>query len=369
ELLRMGLVMGSEGWLAMRGLRNFRPYWAYGDDGGGVQHTSPPNTPFVDPLPIPRIAQPTTLNPAPTRGPNPVASALTGFTETNRPDHQRWTEFGGAAAGPGFASTQYELVEMAVQNDFYPDIDGQPPSTLWKYVDATTLGRNPLNANLSNVAPVWIQARYGAPVVLRIHNALPTENHGFGINQTTTHLHNAHNASESDGGPVQFYDAGIFKDFHYPNVRAGFSATHPTTTLNGRTVIGDVLETMSFLWFHDHRFGFTAQNVHKGLVGFYTCFSDDIDLDSGDETAGLGLPSGDFDIPMVFIDRTFDSGGQLFFDLCNLDGILGDKYTVNGKIQPYLDVKRRKYRFRILIGGQSRAYDFFLSSGQQFLLV
>jgi FtsP/CotA-like multicopper oxidase with cupredoxin domain len=369
ELLRMGLVMGSEGLLAMRGLRNFRPYWAYGDDGGGVQHTSPPNTPFVDPLPIPRIVQPTTLNPAPSRGSNPVASALTGFTETNRPDHQRWTEFGGAAAGPGFASTQYELVEMAVQNDFYPDIDGQPPSTLWTYVDATTLGRNPLNANLSNVALAWIQARYGVPVLLRIHNALPTENHGFGINQTTTHLHNAHNASESDGGPVQFYDARIFKDFHYPNVRAGFSSTHPSTTLNGRTVIGDVLETMSFLWFHDHRFGFTAQNVHKGLVGFYTCFSDDIDLDSGDETAGLGLPSGDFDIPMIFIDRTFDSGGQLFFDLFNLDGLLGDKYTVNGKIQPYLDVKRRKYRFRILNGGPSRGYAFFLSSGQPFILV
>jgi len=369
ELLRMGLVMGAEGLLAMRGLRGFRPYWAYADDGGGIQHQSPPNTPFVDPLPIPRVVRPTVLDPAPTRGPNPTPSTLTGFRETDRPDHQRWTEFGGDAGGPGADAAQYELVEMAVQNDFYPDIDGHAPSTLWTYVDATTLGADPLNAVRSNLPPVWIQARYGAPIVLRIHNALPSENHGFGINQTTTHLHNAHNASESDGGPLQFYDAGKFKDFHYANVRAGFGSTHPTSSLNGRTVMGDFCETMSFLWFHDHRFNFTAQNVHKGLVGFYTCFSDDCDLDCGDETAGLGLPSGDFDIPLVFIDRTFDSDGQLFFDLFNLDGILGDKYTVNGKIQPYLEVARRKYRFRVLDGGPSRAYAFSLSNGQPFTMI
>ena len=256
-----------------------------------------------------------------------------------------------------------------MSNDFYPDIDGQPPSTLWTYVDATTLGRNPLGATRSNVSPAWIQARYGQPIVLRVHNALPSANDGFGINQTTTHLHNGHHASESDGGPVQFYDAGQFKDFHYPNARAGFSKTHPTSSWNGRTVIGDVLQTNGFLWFHDHRFGFTAQNVHKGLVGFYTYYSDDIDLDAGDETAGLRLPSGDSDIPMIFIDRTFDSQGRLFFDLFNLDGILGDKYTVNGKIQPYLEVTRRKYRFRMLDGGPSRAYAFYLSNGQPFTLI
>ncbi|HSC72299.1 MAG TPA: hypothetical protein VLH58_13155, partial [Candidatus Methylomirabilis sp.] len=371
ELLKMGLVMGGAGLAAMQGMRTFRPHWAHADDGGsgGVRLSSPPNTPFVDPLPIPQVMQNTTLDPAPTLGTNPVASALTGFTETLRPDHQRWTEFGGAPVGPGFTGTEYEIVELPVQNDFYPAVDGQPPSTLWTFVDATTLGGNPLNSSLRNVRPLWIQARYGQPIVLRIHNALPVANNGFGINQTTTHLHNGHHASESDGGPVQFYDAGHFKDFHYANARAGFASTHPTSSLNGKTVIGDVHETMSFLWFHDHRFGFTAQNVHKGLVGFFTYFSDDIALDTGDETTGLRLPSGEFDIPMVFIDRTFDPAGQLFFDLFNLDGLLGTKYTVNGKIQPFLEVKRRKYRFRILDGGPSRAYEFFLSNGQPFIQI
>ena len=127
---------------------------------------------------------------------------------------------------------------------------------------------------------------------------------------------------------------------------------------------------MSFHWFHDHMHDFTAQNTYKGLVSLYTLFSDDINLDTGDETTGLRLPSGEYDIPMVFADKVFDPRtGQLFFDLFNLDGILGDKDTVNGVIQPYLEVKRRKYRFRFLVGGPSRVYEFFLSNGQSFFQI
>jgi FtsP/CotA-like multicopper oxidase with cupredoxin domain len=368
ELLKMGLVMGGAGLLAMRGMRNFRPYWAHAEDSNnGIRVISPPNTPFVDRLPIPAVMQRTRLDPAPTKGPNPAPSALTGFTETKRPDHQRWTQFRGTSdMAPGFTGAMYEILELPFSHDFYPAIDGVGPSTIWTYADAATTPPTP--------GPLWIQAHYRddpddpGPIVLRVHNSLPIANEGFGINQTTTHLHGGHVASESDGGPVQFYDFGQFKDFHYPNARAGFASSHPTSSLNGKTIIGDVHETQSFLWFHDHRFDFTAQNTYKGLASFYTLFSDDILLDTGDETTGLRLPSGPFDIPMIFADKVFDpTSGQLFFDLFNLAGILGDKYTVNGKIQPYLDVAPRRYRFRLLNGGPSRVYEFFLSNGQQFI--
>jgi FtsP/CotA-like multicopper oxidase with cupredoxin domain len=294
--------------------------------------------------------QPVTLTPAPTKGPNPLPSAVTGFTEAPRADHQRWEEF--------LPTEMYESVERAVPHSFYPAVDGVPPSTVWTFVEAST----------GTVGPLRITARYGAPVLHRIHNALPQDNGGFGINQTSTHLHNGHVASESDGGPLDGYGAGRFKDYHWPNVRAGFAKTHPETTLNGRTVRGDYRETMSFLWFHDHVNDFTAQNTYKGLASFYTLSSDDILLDTGDETTGLRLPSGEFDIPMLFADKVFDpTTGQLFFDLFNLDGILGDKVTVNGKIQPFLEVKRRKYRFRFLVAGPSRVFEFFLSNGQPFI--
>jgi FtsP/CotA-like multicopper oxidase with cupredoxin domain len=353
ELLRMGLVMGGAGAAALQGAKNFKPHWAHAASGsGGLELRSPRNSPFVDPLPIPPVMRPVTLNPAPTKGPNPVPSAVPGslFTEANRPDHQRWEEF--------VPTKMYESIEKAVPHDFYPDIDGIPPSTVWTFVEPST----------GNAGPLRIKARYGEPVLHRIHNALPADNGGFGINKTSTHLHNAHLASESDGGPLDFYDAGRFKDYHWPNVRAGFSRNIPESSWNGRTVPGDVRETMSFLWFHDHMHDFTAQNTYKGLASLYTLFSDDINLDTDDETTGLRLPSGEYDIPMVFADKVFDPRtGQLFFDLFNLDGILGDKDTVNGVIQPYLEVKRRKYRFRFLVGGPSRVYEFFLSNGQSFI--
>jgi len=356
ELFRMGLVMGGAGAAALQGARGFKPYRAYAakgsGSGGSLEFRSPRNTPFVDPLPIPPVMRPVTLNPAPTKGTNPVRSAINGFAEAARPDHQRWEQF--------LPVTMYESVEQAVPHDFYPDIDGVPPSTVWTFVEPST----------GNVGPLRIKARYGEPVLHRVHNALPADNGGFGINQTSTHLHNAHNASESDGGPTHFYDAGFFKDFHYPNVRAGFAKTHPESSWNGRTVPGDVLETLGFCWFHDHRFDFTAQNTYKGLVSFYTLFSDDINLDTDDETTGLRLPGGEFDIPMIFADKVFDPRtGQLFFDPFNLDGWVGDKDTVNGVIQPYLEVKRRKYRFRFLVGGPSRLYEFFLSNGQSFIQI
>jgi FtsP/CotA-like multicopper oxidase with cupredoxin domain len=64
----------------------------------------------------------------------------------------------------------------------------------------------------------------------------------------------------------------------------------------------------------------------------------------------------------MFNDKVFDpTTGQLVFDLFNLDGILGDKFLVNGVIQPFLNVEPRRYRFRMLDTGPSRFYEFFLT--------
>jgi len=53
----------------------------------------------------------------------------------------------------------------------------------------------------------WYPARCSAPVMgephfVRVHNDLPTSNLGFGINQISTHMHNLHTPSESDGNPL-----------------------------------------------------------------------------------------------------------------------------------------------------------------------
>jgi FtsP/CotA-like multicopper oxidase with cupredoxin domain len=64
---------------------------------------------------------------------------------------------------------------------------------------------------------------------------------------------------------------------------------------------------------------------------------------------------------MIFADKLFDARGILIFDDFNFDGLLGNKFTVNGKIQPFFRVQRRRYRFRWLNGGPSRFYEFFLT--------
>jgi FtsP/CotA-like multicopper oxidase with cupredoxin domain len=195
-------------------------------------------------------------------------------------------------------------------------------------------------------------AKYGHPILVRNFNELPTDNGGFGVNSVTTHLHNGHTPSESDGFPCDFFEKGHFYDQHYPNVLAGILSTHPGT--------GDVNEALSTLWYHDHRVNFTAQNIYKGLAGYYLLFNE---FDTGNEETGFRLPSfPHFDIPMVFADRVFDpQTGLLFFDLFNLDGILGDKFLVNGRIQPFFRVRPRRYRFRWLNVGPSRFFEFFLT--------
>ena len=147
----------------------------------------------------------------------------------------------------------------------------------------------------------------------------------------TTHLHNAHNPSEADGNPVRLLSRGPFCDQYYPNALAGFNSTNQPN--------GDINEALSTLWYHDHRVDFTSQNTYKGLFGFYCLFNQ---FDTGNDDTGFRLP--DFpqhDIPLAFADKVFDpQTGQLVFDLFNLDGILGDKFLVNGVIQPFLNVSR-----------------------------
>ena len=227
----------------------------------------------------------------------------------------------------------YELRVRETTHRFHPALR---PSTVWGY-------------DGSIPAPLITQ-RYGEPIMLRIHNDLPTNHVGFGIPDISTHLHNSHSASESDGFPGDFYGPGTYRDHHYC----------------GRLAGNDPREALGTLWFHDHRIDFTGQNVYKGLAGFFLLFDD---LDTGDERTGLQLPSGEFDVPLMFQDKVFDAKSQLVFDFFNTDGLLGDKFTVNGLIQPFMKVARRKYRFRLLDGGPARFYEFVLSSGQPFVQI
>ena len=233
---------------------------------------------------------------------------------------------------------------------------------------AGTAGSRP-GASTACVPGPMFRTRYGEPHFTRIHNDLPASNLGFGINQITTHMHNLHTPSESDGNPLYTNYSGHYYDYHYPNVYAG---------VNQYGGIGNPDEALGTLWYHDHKLDFTSQNVYAGLAGMnsiydaWGAYADPNMGDYGDETKGWRLPCGDnyeFDVGLVFHDRQFDPNGVDFFPLTCFDGAIGDKMTVNGKIQPFMPVKRRKYRFRLLDMGPSRTYYWSLNNGAPFVVV
>jgi FtsP/CotA-like multicopper oxidase with cupredoxin domain len=287
---------------------------------------SPGHTPFVDNLPIPLPAVPKRLSPAPTKEANVAAG------EAARDDHQRWEEFP--------PDVTYEMVAKAALHTFHRDFS---PTYIWGFE-----GRYP--------APTVLNA-YNVPSLVRFRNNLPDEltHTGFGKPEITIHLHNGHHASESDGFAGDFFFTGEWKDNHYPNIYAGYDAFPPD---------GDEQEAMHSFWFHDHRAAFTAPNNYLGLNGMYLVYDR---KDPGHELATSGslrLPGyyGVTDIPLILTDKLFcataNGRTELFQEEGGAPG--GDKWIVNGKIQPKLTVRRRKYRFRILNTGPAKTWDLSL---------
>ncbi|HBL27691.1 MAG TPA: copper oxidase [Acidobacteria bacterium] len=278
---------------------------------------SPPATPFKAELYVPPVMQPV---PALQPPPDPKA-------------HQLYDRFP--------PQKLYELHEQEFRWAYHPD----PP-----YSDGG--GSLSWGFNGATPGPVF-HARYGEPILVRRFNNLPpvgVSQVTFALPSTSMHLHNGHTASESDGSPQDWIDTGEFWDHHYANFPSG----------------NDPRQKLTSLWYHDHRLDFTAANVYAGLDGFYFLFDDE---DTGDETTGWRLPGGKYDVPLILHDVMFQANGQVRWNPFNTAGILGDRYTVNRRIQPFFQVERRKYRFRIYNGGPSRFYQLFLSSGKPFVVL
>jgi FtsP/CotA-like multicopper oxidase with cupredoxin domain len=353
EMMRAGLLTAGGSLVLKHGLSS-RAEAALTDPDTRPSPASPPIRPWAQAMP--RLTIKTPVEPDAMLWGHPD-----GFTPidgaTKRIPHQYCSydpntgKYGAGAAGNFPPKKFYELTMQEAKVKMHPDYG---PTTVWGF-DGQVPG--PL-----------IQAKYGEPIMVRFHNHLPSVKvpQAFGIAEMTTHLHNAHTPSESDGNPVNYFNSindpnainpHGFKDQHYPNVLAGF-----TDPKFGPT--GDPTEALSSLWYHDHHLDYTAQNVYKGMFGCYNLFDD---KDTGDDSSGLRLPSGKCDIPIFFNDFVFDQNCQTVFDLFNLDGILGDRFTANGAIQPYLNVDKRRYRFRLYAPGPSRWWDFSLWDGTNFL--
>ena len=146
----------------------------------------------------------------------------------------------------------------------------------------------------------------------------------------------------------------------------------------------------STIWYHDHALGITRLNVYAGPAGFFLVRGGP-DGDAAVRDSRSGAPAvlpgpapqeGDdpaatayYEIPIAIQDRAFNRDGSLFYPDARdfFDGVtgpfipeeggfapiwnpefFGNTLIANGNTWPYLEVERRRYRFRFLNGCQSR---------------
>jgi bilirubin oxidase len=76
--------------------------------------------------------------------------------------------------------------------------------------------------------------------------------------------------------------------------------------------------------------------------------------------AGLNIPSGAFDIPLVLSCKQYNSDGSLFSPKGETQNLFGDVVDVNGQPWPFLKVEPRAYRFRLLDASISRTFFLYL---------
>lgn len=275
-------------------------------------------TPFIQPLPFP-----------------PPPTQVAPFRPTALCE-QHLTEMGSVAAKAQFC----EIVEEEALVSLHPEL---PLTPVWRYRDTSVPEDSPILAG-----PTFV-VRMGSPQVVRFLNRLPSDHIGFGVPHLTTHFHGGHMAPVFDGFPENVpgvphvvREHGEHFDYLWAQQDVGFSTGNP-----------DPDERPSTQWYHDHLLDFTGPNVMRGLAGFYLVFDE---LDTGNEMTGLHLPSGPFDVPLVIQDKRIAPDGTMIYQPGDFDGFLGDQMLVNGAIDPFLEVKRRKYRFRILNGSNARMY-------------
>ncbi|AYJ47117.1 copper oxidase [Rhodococcus sp. P1Y] len=249
---------------------------------------------------------------------------------------------------PSLTGTSLELSARSATHAFHADL---APAPTFGYGDLDYLGPT-------------IESVQGQPWTLRYTNTtdsnplaadVDTSLHGMSehdrhLTPTSLHLHGAITRPDSDGHSEML-------------VRPGESLTHSFSGLNDA----------AGLWYHDHAMSMTRINVYAGLVGVNLVRDQ---FDSGLPDNSLGLPSGEFEVPLVLQEKIMNPDGSMSIR-SNITvpqgkwegGGTGDVGVVNGKIWPTMEVARGLYRFRIVNAGSYSVWNLFLSNRQKFWVI
>ncbi|MCC3359584.1 multicopper oxidase family protein [Bacillus sp. REN16] len=264
-------------------------------------------------------------------------------------------------------SSYYEVTMMEFYQKLHRDLG---PTRLWGY-EGTFPGPTFEVMKNETVYVKWMNNlpnKHLLPVDTTIHGSEITLPEG----RSVVHLHGGRTPAHSDGYPEAWFTRN-------------FEQTGPLFEREVYTYPN--IERATALWYHDHTVGITRLNVYAGLAGFY--------LIRDENEQALNLPKGNYEIPLLIVDRSFNSDGSLFYpsepsqtntsqhqtntghsqqDNAALppphpslvSPFDADTILVNGKVYPFLEVEPRKYRFRILNASNSRILTLKLDSGQPF---
>jgi FtsP/CotA-like multicopper oxidase with cupredoxin domain len=187
------------------------------------------------------------------------------------------------------------------------------------------------------------------------------------VGELSVHLHGGHNRTQFDGQPGGLTKAHSIS--FYCDIPRGLSPRQSGNDVliepgGRRTYVYDLIEDgrperAAFQWYHDHRLDHTARNIWHGLAGMW--------IVDDEFEAGLPLPSGERDLPLMIVDRSFDRHNQLTDPFTERrppgDGINARCVLVNGAHLPHHRVSAQRYRLRILNASQFRPYNLYLSNG------
>lgn len=225
------------------------------------------------------------------------------------------------------------------------------PARSWGYAGASHLGPTFIAHKGTNPVTVFenqMREHIFAPDIDLSHEG--TDPLDLALPPVSMHLHGAPNPPEFDGHPMDLFRPGETKSYVFNN------SMEATT-----------------LWLHDHAMGNTRLNVYGGLATQYWVRDE---WDTGEPTNPLGLPSGEYEIPLTIQDKMFFPDGMPRYYATPTvrrswwqGGFCGDVMCVNGKVWPDLKVKRGLYRFRLLNGAPLNTYTFYFSNKMPFYVI
>ncbi|MFJ7585978.1 multicopper oxidase family protein [Streptomyces sp. NPDC097617] len=307
-----------------------RPDHSHGHGHGTPDPDTPiPQTPplekYVDPLPTPETAVPdtstypgadyyeVTMRPGTWRFHRDLGPAdVWGYWAKN--PHDRHEPIGMGYLGPTISVIKDQPTVVKYRNKL-------PTTHLFQFVIDKIRSGDP---QLAPIAPPPYKSEPPFPENVNVWNVV--------------HQHGGFTPPQSDGMPLHsFSPDGVHAE--------SYTTLEPDRVERNEAICAYTNhERSSMLWYHDHGMGMTSVNVYAGLAGLYLI------RDPADER--LGLPQGEFEVPLILQDRTFNRDGSLAYTMTEREG--EDTPVVNGKAYPFLAVEPRRYRLRILNASNER---------------